>query len=184
MAEEEKRESYTRLFNPILEALCKSSDKLSGAQYAILLFVVRSTYGWHKKYLPMSKSFIAEGTGLSERCVIKNINILVKKGFLICYGTDKGTRAKVYGLNKHFSKWGKGEQSDSVQSFTQSLNETNIEGERNGDFEGEQVDTQKRKKEKRNSKKEKEKKCSQNPYFLNPKTGMWEMVEEEEEGEE
>jgi hypothetical protein len=40
-------------------------------------------------------------------------------------------------------------------------------------------DTQKRKTQKKDSK-ERQKKCSQEPYFLNPETGMWEEVEDED----
>ena len=183
MAEEkEKKDSFTRLFNPILEALYKRKD-LTGAQFAIILFVIRATYGWHKKKFPMSKTFIAEGTELSERCVKKNVSMLVKKGYLIEYGTDKDSRSKIYGLNKRYSQWGKGpaildegERLDSVQPDTLSVNGEVNEGERLDTDEGERLDTQKRNTQ-RNIKKEKEKKCTQKRPFLN-EDGMWEIPDE------
>ena len=176
--EKERKDSYTRLFNPILDALCKQSNNLSAAQFAIILFIIRSTYGWHKKFLPMSKSFIANGTGLSERCVTKNINILVKKKFVLCYGVDKQTRSKIYGLNKHYSQWGEGEQSDSVQPFTLSLNGQVCEGERNGTFEGEPPFTQKIKSKKERLKKKNKKKCPTNDDFFLDQDGNWQQKTE------
>ena len=182
---EEKRDSYTKLFNPILEALYRSHE-LTSAQFAIILFVIRSTYGWHKKKFPMSKAFIAEGTELSERCVIKNVNILVSKGYLIEYGVDRETRSKIYGLNKRYSQWGKGpatlvegERLDTEQPDTLWVNGEVTMGEQSFSDEGERSDTQKRNIKKKD-KKEKEKKCSPEPYFLNPETGMWEEVEDED----
>ena len=190
---EERKESYTRLFNPILDALCRQSTEISASQYAIILFVIRSTYGWNKKKFPLSKSYIAEGTAMTERSVKKNITILVNKGYLIEYGTDRKTRSKIYGLNKRFSQWGKGpailsegerpdtlegERSGSVQSDTLSVNGQVTEGARVDTDEGERLDTQKRHIQ-RKSIKEKEKKCSQNLPFLDSETGKWVMPEED-----
>ena len=191
---EERKESYTRLFNPILDALCRQSKQLTASQFAIILFVIRSTYGWSKKKFPLSKSYIAEGTELTDRCVKQNIRELISKGYLIDYGTDKKKRCKIYGLNKKYSQWGKGpaimsegEQSGSEQwctlegeqRCTLSVNGDVSEGEPSCTDKGEQWCTQKRNSE-RKSKKEKEKKCSQNLPFLNPETQKWEMPEEEE----
>ena len=184
---EERKDSYTKLFNPILEALYRDR-KLTNTQFSIILFVIRATYGWHKKKFPMSKSFIADGIGLSERCVKKNINLLVQKGYLIEYGIDQDTRSKIYGLNKRYSQWGKGpaildegERSGSVQPDTLSVNGEVTISEQSDTLEGERSDTQKRNIKKKD-KKEKEKKCSQNSLFFNPETETWE--ERDESGEE
>ena len=184
---EERKDSYTKLFNPILEALYRSHE-LTSTQFAIILFVIRATYGWHKKKFPMSKSFIAKGTELTERCVIKNVNILVRKGYLIEYGIDKETKAKIYGLNKRYSQWGKGpanldegERLDTEQPDTLWVNGEVAISEQSDTLEGERSDTQKINIKKKD-KKEKEKKCSKNSLFFNPETETWE--ERDESGEE
>lgn len=181
---EDRKESYTKLFNPILEALYRNRD-LSSTQLCILLFVIRATYGWHKKKFPMSKKFIADGIGATERCVKKNINILVSKGYLIEYGIDHDTRSKIYGLNKRYSQWGKGpaildegERSGSEQLDTLSVNGEVAISEQPDTLEGERSDTQKRNIKKKEKKKDK-RNVPEKELFLNPETGMWEEVDDE-----
>lgn len=182
MAEEEKRDSYTKLFNPILEAICRTD--FTGREIRIVLFVIRATYGWNKKKFPLSKSYISEGTGISRRHICDVIRGLVKRNVLIEYGTDKSTRAKVYGLNKKFSQWDRDvPKTDNAENGDISSPNSVLDSEEERDDMYADSGAQNRHIN-RHIKKEKEKKCSQNPYFLNPETGMWEMVEEEEEGEE
>jgi phage replication O-like protein O len=174
---DEKKDSYTKLFNPILEALCKSN--LNGSELKIVFYVIRCTYGWNKKKFAMSKSFIAEGTGIDRRNVGKIIKSLVERNVLIDYGVEKGSRTKIYGLNKHFSQWvmcgelTNGKSADICASNS-ALDSGNSADDMCGEF------TAQNRHIKRHIKKEKEKKCSQEPYFLNPETGMWEEVEDED----
>lgn len=106
MAEENKElKNYTRIFNPILEALCMQSKNLTSSDYAVLLCVIRTTYGWKRKKHPMSISYIAQATGMNERTVKRSVKNLIKKRFLIDYGNDKKFRSKVLGLNKKYSQW-------------------------------------------------------------------------------
>lgn len=180
---DEKKDSYTRLFNPILDALIKAG--FSGREYQIIFFVIRSTYGWNKKKFAMSKSFIAEGTGIQRRHVIEIVNNLVERHVLIEYGTDKKSRCKVYGLNKKFSQWDNPMCTESVtdENGTICVPNSATDSDENGTDMCTEDGTQ-NKHIKRHIKKEKEKKCSKEPYFLNPETGMWEEVEDEDGGEE
>ena len=173
---EERKESYTKLFNPILEALCKSS--LNGSELKIIFYVIRCTYGWNKKKFAMSKSFIAEGTGIDRRNVGKIIKSLVDRNVLVDYGVEKGSRAKVYGLNKKYSQW-------SMCGNLTNGNSADICASKNAHDSGQDTDdmcgenTAQNKHIKRHIKKEKEKKCSSKEPFLNPTTGMWEFPEDE-----
>lgn len=179
---EEKRDSYTKLFNPILEALCKT--EFTGREMRVVLFVIRSTYGWNKKKYPLSKSFIAEGTGISRRHVGDVVRELVRRNILIDYGTDKKSRCKVYGLNKKYSTWDK----DMCPNFGSDENgdicapNSVIDSEEHGDDMC-TVDGAQNRHIKRHIKKEKEKKCSPKGPFLNEK-GCWELPDDDEEGEE
>lgn len=106
MAEENKElKNYTRIFNPILEALSLHTKNLSSAEYSVLLCVIRSTYGWKQKSHPMSKTLIMQKTGLSEPTVKRVLKSLIDRHYLIDYGIDKKTKCKVIGLNKKYSQW-------------------------------------------------------------------------------
>lgn len=182
MAEEEKRDSYTKLFNPILEALCRQGSNLSGNDFAIVLYVIRCTYGWHKTRFAMSSAFIAKGTGIPERSVKRSIKKLLRLNYLKEFG--KEGRIKTVGLNKRYSQWNREGVIDDTDTGDTLIVSSEVSNSDTDDtFNSVTDDTQKRKTQKKDSK-ERQKKCSQNPYFLNPETGMWEMVEEEEEGEE
>ena len=214
MAEEQERnenyrENYTRLFNPILEAICIGN--FNGRELKIIFFVIRCTYGWNKKCYPMSKAFIAEGTGLSTRHVCEILKRLIDRRVIIDYGTDKKSRAKIYGLNKKFSQWdntmsteygedeegyvprnGHAQNGEDKESMFPDLG-----NDRNGDIcspkstndipeYGEDIfpeNGEQKRNIKRNNKKEKEKKNARarakEKYFLNPETEMWEEVETE-----
>lgn len=192
MAEEKKedyRESYTRLFNPILEAIC--TGNFNGRELKIIFFVIRCTYGWNRKSYPMSRAFIAEGTGISERHVWEVMKGLIKRNVIINYGIDKKTRANLYGLNKKFSQWDKAicpqngdpqnGADEDVKIGALSAPKTVKKNTGNGADICPEYGAQKRN-IKRNIK-EKEKKCSQKEIFFNPETELWEQVDGTDEGE-
>ena len=177
---EERKDSYTKLFNPILEAICKT--EFTGRELRIVLFIIRATYGWNKKKFPLSKSYIAEGTGISRRHICEVIRGLVKRNILIEYGTDQKSRAKVYGLNKRYSQWDHDvPETDIVENGDISSPNSVLDSDEDGDDMYAENGAQKRH-IKRHILKEKEKKCSQNSLFFNPETETWE--ERDESGEE
>lgn len=177
--EDKKRDSFTRLFNPILEAICKT--EFTGRELRVVLFIIRSTYGWNKKKFPLSKSYIAEGTGIHRRHVSSIIKNLVDRHIIIEYGTDKKSRCKMYGLNKKYSQWDNPMCTENDNDKYGDICAPNsvIDSVENGDDMCTEESAQNRH-IKRHIKKEKEKKCSPEPYFLNPETGMWEEVEDED----
>ena len=181
--EEKKRDSFTRLFNPILEAICKT--EFTGRELRVVLFIIRSTYGWNKKKFPLSKSYIAEGTGISRRHVGDVVRALVKRNIIIEYGTDKKSRCKVYGLNKKYSQWDDPMCPKNGTAGNGDICAPNsvIDSEESGDDMC-PVDGAENRHIKRHIKKEKEKKCSQNRIIFNPKTGCYEEAEDEDGGEE
>lgn len=182
---DEQRESYTKLFNPILEAICKK--ELTGRELRIVLFVIRATYGWNKKKFPLSKSYIAEGTGISTRNVSRIVRRLVERNILIEYGTDKNTRAKVYGLNKKYSKWDAMSVTDDTDNGDRVCMTTGDHDPDNGDRDMSVTDDRQKRHIKRHILKEKEKKCTQKEHFFLNEDGIWERsIEdvEEESGEE
>lgn len=176
---EEKRESYTRLFNPILEALYKQASNLSSNDYAIILFIIRGTYGWHKTRYPMSAGYISKGTGIPERSVKRSLKKLLEKHYIIDYGKDQDSRSKLFGLNKKFSQWNKNSVTDDTVTHDTLTVSSEVKNSVTDDtLEGVTDDTQKRKHQKKEKKKDK-RNCSPKEPFLNPTTGMWEFPEDE-----
>lgn len=118
MAEENKElKNYTRIFNPLLEALGRQYKNMTSSEYALIMVIIRSTYGWKQKSHPFSTSLLAERTGMPERHVKRAVKSLITKGILIDYGIDKKTRCKILGLNKKYSQWnGEGVQIVSDKS--------------------------------------------------------------------
>jgi phage replication O-like protein O len=143
MADENGKElkNYTRIYNPILEAICKARY-LNASDIRVVFCIIRSTYGWHKTNDPISKSMIAEQTELSARAVIKSIKKLKKLNIIIEYGTDKHSRCKVLGINKKINQWNReGEQLDTEQSFSDIVNNRSVTGGTTVQYMGEQLDT-------------------------------------------
>ena len=177
---DEKRDSYTKLFNPILEALCRQATNLSANDYAIILYVIRCTYGWHKTRFAMSSAFISKGTGIPERSVKRSIKKLLQLNYLKEFG--KEGRIKLVGLNKRYSQWNReGVMDDTDTGDTLIVSSEVSNSDTDDTINSVTDDTQKRKIQKKDSK-EKEKKCSQNSLFFNPETETWE--ERDESGEE
>lgn len=96
--------NYTRIVNDSLEALIK--QPLLGAEFAIVLFVIRKTWGYGKTSDKISLSQIQEGTNISRPTIVKalknlqlvNILQLVKAGTHINNGTE-------WKFNKNHKEW-------------------------------------------------------------------------------
>lgn len=80
---------YTRIDNSLLELLY--SNDLCGSELRVALFILRQTTGWNidKKY--MTVSYIANGTGINERTVKRDLKKLREKNILN-FGMDKGVK--------------------------------------------------------------------------------------------
>ena len=70
-------DNFTKVPNAILEALIR--HRLTGAQYTILLYVIRKTRGWGKTSDKISVSMIARESGYSRREIINSVRDLEKK---------------------------------------------------------------------------------------------------------
>lgn len=58
-------------------------DKLSPAEFKVLMCIARKTYGWHKDVDKISIKQIEKMTGLSRKGIIKNIEVLMLHNLLI-----------------------------------------------------------------------------------------------------
>lgn len=76
---------------------------LSPADFKVVMFIARKTFGWRKDSVAVSNSYMARGTGLSYRQVIESCKVLEVAGMLIITRSDlpKGhpESANTYRLN-------------------------------------------------------------------------------------
>ena len=114
MANPKLENGYTSIENEVLERLAKT--RIPGEAGQVLNFVLRKTYGWHKKEDAISLSQFVEGTGLSKVHICRAIRILKKMKLLTQDNTftqlgnttftQKGKAiSQVYEFNKNFDLW-------------------------------------------------------------------------------
>jgi len=92
----------------IYEALAKT--RIPGEARQVLDFIIRKTYGWHKKEDRISLSQFTEGTGLKKPTICKAINKLKEMNLIITKKdnsiTQKGNDYIVtYCFNKSYNNW-------------------------------------------------------------------------------
>jgi len=93
-------DGYTKIANEILDALCRF--RIPGEQRQCLDFILRKTYGYHKKEDSISNSQFCEGTGLLKGNVTRALAGLIEKKIVI--KSDNG-KYPTYCFNKNYSEW-------------------------------------------------------------------------------
>jgi len=97
MASPQLENGYTRVANEILEALVKIN--LSSYESRVLWFVIRKTYGWHKKSDWIALSQIVDGTGIDKRNVWRTIKSLERRNLIVRPGP------RHIGFQKDYNLW-------------------------------------------------------------------------------
>ena len=96
--------NYTRIVNRVIEELVKVP--LLGAEMAVCLFIIRKTYGYHKKEDEISLTQFEAALNRSRPTIVKalknlqlvNILKLVKKG-------SSKNQSNLWAFNKYYSTW-------------------------------------------------------------------------------
>ena len=92
-----------------MEALTKY--RIPGEQMQCLLFIIRKTYGWHKKEDAISITQFEKATGMKRSHVCRAIAELSRKNLV---STNKGTRvATKYQFNKKYKTWERSTKKDT-----------------------------------------------------------------------
>lgn len=81
MANPQKENGFTPLANEIIEELVKID--LLGAEFRVLLFIIRKTYGYQKKQDRISFTQFEKGTGISRQTINKTLKNLMAKGLIV-----------------------------------------------------------------------------------------------------
>lgn len=96
MASPQTENGYTKIANEILEQLVKAG--LLGSEWDIAVFIIRQTYGFHKKSDWISLTQFQEATNKSRMTVVKTLKNLLSKKILI-------KNDNKYGFNKDYDSW-------------------------------------------------------------------------------
>ena len=92
---------HTDIANELIEAMAKI--RISGEAMQVLLYIIRKTYGWHKKEDKISLSQFTIATGLKRAIVCRALNKL-KSMNLISLKKETGS-VTTYCFNKHYNTW-------------------------------------------------------------------------------
>lgn len=96
MASPQKENGYTAIANEILEQLVKV--RLPPSEKDLILFVIRKTYGFHKKEDRISLTQFERGTGLSRPTVVRSLKNLLSRKMLVKVGL-------LLRFNKDYENW-------------------------------------------------------------------------------
>ena len=107
----------TRIANELLEAMCRAG--LSARQWAVVMVVVRKTYGYGKKADDISLSQFESITGIAKPHVSRAVNDLIAANVL---RRTAGTFGNRLSMNKRYQQWTLGKQASGVtESVTKGL---------------------------------------------------------------
>lgn len=97
-------DGYTKIADELLEAFCRAS--LGGREYAVLLAIIRMTYGWQKKRDRIASSQIEKLTGIPSRKIGPILRSLKEKGLVRIENSGQG-RIPTLSILKDHRKWKK-----------------------------------------------------------------------------
>lgn len=95
-------DGYVRIATELFEQLYAMPFTCS--QLKIILFVIRNTYGFHRKTHEMSAGYISRGTGLSIRTVKREIKHLEELKVITVSHNGLGVINRI-GINKKYQQW-------------------------------------------------------------------------------
>jgi phage replication O-like protein O len=97
---------YTRIANELLDAIVRYP--FSRREYAVVMAIIRMTYGFNKKEDAISGWQLSEMTGIDRSHVSKTINELVKKNVVKKGDSGRishGQTIALLSINKHYKSW-------------------------------------------------------------------------------
>lgn len=116
MGNPQTEDGYTRIANELLDAVI--ACRFSARQFAIVMAVIRRTYGFNKKSDEISLSQFESMTGIAKRNVCVVLQELQDMGVLL---VAEGHSARNISINKSYKKWGFLNQELSNQEFSKEV---------------------------------------------------------------
>jgi phage replication O-like protein O len=102
---------YTKIANELLEAICRLN--ISGNEMRILLYIIRRTYGFNRKFSEIPLSDIASAVGMRNEHVSKALKRLSSRKIIELHA-NKGVKPQTISIVKNYDEW-------SVESCTNLL---------------------------------------------------------------
>lgn len=102
-------DGFTQIANELLEVMCRAG--FSARQWAVVMAVVRKTYGYGKKADDISLGQIADMTGIAKPNVSRAVTELVAAKVLL---RSAGTFGYRLGVNKRYRQWALEKASSGV----------------------------------------------------------------------
>ena len=102
MSNPQLENGYIKIATEIWEALIRY--RLSGEEMKCLMFIIRKTYGWHKKQDEISLSQFIEATGMAKSSVCRAIKNLKTKNIIKGYKLVNRIQT-TYEFNKKYNNW-------------------------------------------------------------------------------
>ena len=107
MANPQAENGHVDIANEIMDHLAKI--RIPGEARQVLDFILRKTYGWHKKEDRISLSQFVDGTGLNKPHICNAIQKLLYMRLITKKGndtiTEKGNDWTIYEFQKDFDEW-------------------------------------------------------------------------------
>ena len=91
---------HTDIANELMEEFAKT--RIPGEARQVLDFILRKTYGWHKKEDAISLSQFMEGTNLKKQPIVRSLYKLLQMHLII---KQKKNKVTYYSFNKDYDQW-------------------------------------------------------------------------------
>ncbi len=102
MANPQVENGHVDIANEVMDALVK--NRIPGEARQCLDFIIRKTWGWHKKEDRISLSQFAVATGMNRKAVHRAITLLSSKKMIVIIKKDDSF-INIYRFNKNFDEW-------------------------------------------------------------------------------
>lgn len=112
------KNGYTSIANELIEIFIQT--ELSGQEFRLMLFILRKTYGYHKKEDYISLTQMAKALRISMMRASQVINSLQKKKIITLKENIEG-KTKKYQFNKSYEQWIPYRKTDSYKKNDTTL---------------------------------------------------------------
>ena len=103
MANPQTENGYTKIANEIIEnmVLCK----FNGSQYALILIILRYTYGYNRKTQRLGLKFLSNAIRIDKKDVKTEIDKLIDANVIIIFNEETYKDSREIGINKDYENW-------------------------------------------------------------------------------
>lgn len=123
MTSPQTEDGFTKIANELLEAICR--HKFTAREYAVVLAVIRKTYGFNKKLDRLALSQLETMTGVTRGNLSETIKRL--ESYRVLFLKREQGKTQSIGINKNYTQWQvfpKQEQAVTVPDLEKTVPES------------------------------------------------------------